>query len=105
MGKEWGKYAWKKKDLMAQTSQISTQTRVLILVNVLIYKGCWIGFCEGVQKEVSWPMKWLDLAVWIIFLVILNELIIKYVIRLLGLWIFLKTNEMLENEIIVFNVQ
>jgi hypothetical protein len=50
-------------------------------------------------------MKWLDLAVWIIFLVILNELVIKYVIRLLGFWKFLKTNEMLENEIIVFNVQ
>jgi hypothetical protein len=36
---------------MAQTSQFSTQTRVLILVNVLIYKGRWIGLCKGVPKK------------------------------------------------------
>jgi hypothetical protein len=105
MEKEWGKYVWKKKDLMAQTSQIPIQTRVLILVDVLLYKGHWIGLYLVCKKKVSWPMKWLDLAVWIIFLVILNEPVIKYVIRLLGFWNFLKTNEMLENEIIVFNVQ
>jgi hypothetical protein len=105
MGKAWGKYVWKKKDLMTQTSQISTQTRVLILVNVLIIQRALNRLVQRCAKKMSWPMKWLDLAIWIIFLVILNELIIKYVIRLLGLWIFLKTDEMLENEIIVFNVQ
>jgi len=32
------------------------------------YIGCWIGLCVGEQKKLSWPMKLLDLVIWIFLL-------------------------------------
>jgi hypothetical protein len=62
-----------KENVLLKTSRISQPCPYIhtqcynINVNVLIFRGSWIGLCLGVKKELLWTMKLLDLVVWILF--------------------------------------